>query len=275
MRKVHCWLLRRKLSAFLDGELPVAVKTKIELHLPTCGSCQALYASIEAAQQTIRELPRLQPRERFSVGLQVVPTGTVQASTLRVRRAARWVASTAMVAALAFAINLAFKQPQTSSGIVVQAYALDMEMYLDGVSRDRSQLDRFAELYESRPVSLEEAQAHVGFQIDAPAQLPGGFSFAGAYLLKSGCCHAVRLRYQRYGAEMDVFQQPKGHPVSFGSKPKFIPARLPQCQCARSGLHQAYYWETPSKALVVVSTLPEREVADVVNAFAHPEQEVR
>jgi len=272
--KVHCWLLRGKLSPYLDGEASASEKTKIEQHLRACASCRSLYSSLQAAQQTIRELPCLQPRETFSLALPAEAVDVPQASTSWVvRRTVTWVLGAAAVAVLVFAVSLIFKRPQPS-GLVVQAYALDMGMYLDGVSQERSQLKRFAQLYESRPVSLEEAQMRVGFQIDAPAELPGGFSFVGAHLLKSGCCHAVRLRYRRQGEELDIFQQPKGHPVSFGSKPKFVPAELPQCQCARSGTHQAYYWETPTKGFVVVSALPEREVAVLVNALAQSEKQI-
>lgn len=268
MTRVRCWLLRRKLSAYLDGEIPLAARPKVERHLRACESCGSVYVSIATARRTISELPRLQPRETFSLGWQVHP-GDVHQDRVPwlTRRAVRLALASAVVAVMALAINIAFNRSQRSSGLVIQAYALDIGMYLDGVSQDRSELNRFAEFYESRPVSLEQAQAHVGFKIDAPPQLPGGFSFAGAYLLKSGCCPAVRLRYQRPEAQVDVFQQPHGHPVTFGSKTKFVPAVLPDCHGARSGAHQAYYWEGADKGLVVVSDLPESEMVALVRAL--------
>ena len=228
---------------------------------------------MDRTRQAIRALPRLQPRDVDWATPVRQESGSSQTfiggwlSALRAARNRRWAVAAAVVVVFVFAVNLALQRTGRSSGLVVSAYALDMEMYLDGISHDPSQLEKFAALYQSRPVRLEQAQAHVSFELSAPAQLPGGFSFAEAYLLKSGCCHAVRLRYWRPGGVVDVFQQPLGHPVSFGSKPKFASAALPQCQCARSDAHQAYYWEAAGKGLVVVSDLPEGEVPALVAAL--------
>jgi hypothetical protein len=268
--KVRCWLLRHKFSPYLDGELSAAEAANIEGHLGACGPCRSLYLSMEAASKTLRGLPRLEPRDLALPKLQAEPgsaretfslTGSAKAKVLR------WVGVTVGVIALVFALTLTRKQPGPPSGFVVQAYALNMELYLDGLSQDRSQLERFAKLYESRSVSLEEAQAHVSFKIAAPGELPGGLRFASVYLLKSGCCNAVQLRYHRPGAEVDLFQGPQGHPVSFGSKPTFVPDGLPQCHSARRRAYQACSWVGVGKNLILVSDLPEREVAVLVSAL--------
>ena len=219
--KVHCWLLRRKFSPYLDGELSAAEAAKIQGHLRACEPCRSLYISMEAASKTVRGLPPLEPRDLALPELAAEPGSARERFTLpwvAKPKVLRWVAVSLGVIALVFALSLTRKQTRLPSGFLAHAYALDMEMYLDGISQDRSQLESFAKLYESRSVSLEEAQAHVSFKIAAPGELPGGFRFASAYLLKSGCCHAVWLRYHRPGAEVDVFQGPQGHPVSFGSK---------------------------------------------------------
>jgi anti-sigma factor RsiW len=45
-RGLGCWLVRRRLSAYRDGELPPGGRLRVEAHLDRCGSCSGEVAQL-------------------------------------------------------------------------------------------------------------------------------------------------------------------------------------------------------------------------------------
>lgn len=43
---MRCWDARRKVSEYIDGELPAGERARLELHLESCPTCPPLYASL-------------------------------------------------------------------------------------------------------------------------------------------------------------------------------------------------------------------------------------
>ena len=64
--KMRCKEVRRLLSAFIDGELPPEVMTKIEEHLKDCASCMQEKESILASLNLLNEsIPVIEPSPYF------------------------------------------------------------------------------------------------------------------------------------------------------------------------------------------------------------------
>ncbi len=58
-----CFLVRRRLSAFVDGELPAAQSQDVSSHLRACTGCGERLLSLRAALDGLADLPRLEPRD--------------------------------------------------------------------------------------------------------------------------------------------------------------------------------------------------------------------
>jgi RNA polymerase sigma-70 factor (ECF subfamily) len=50
---MHCWRARRRVSAYLDGELDEATKATVEDHLESCPTCPPLYASLVGVRASL------------------------------------------------------------------------------------------------------------------------------------------------------------------------------------------------------------------------------
>jgi anti-sigma factor RsiW len=55
-RRDHRWA-RRRMSDYLDGELPAAARARIEHHLGECAGCRRLLAELRRTVEGLRRLP--------------------------------------------------------------------------------------------------------------------------------------------------------------------------------------------------------------------------
>lgn len=53
---MHCWLARRHVSSYLDGELPDATRVQVEAHLASCPTCPPLYAALVGIHASLTAL---------------------------------------------------------------------------------------------------------------------------------------------------------------------------------------------------------------------------
>ncbi len=53
---MRCWLARRHVSGYLDGELPADTKAQVEAHLAGCPTCPPLYAALVGIQAGLTAL---------------------------------------------------------------------------------------------------------------------------------------------------------------------------------------------------------------------------
>jgi hypothetical protein len=62
-----CWSVRRRLSAYLDSDLPAAEARSLAAHLGNCADCRGRLGSLRRTVELLAEMPRLQAREPLSV----------------------------------------------------------------------------------------------------------------------------------------------------------------------------------------------------------------
>ena len=62
-----CRHIRKKLSAYQDGEVGAAQKDAIESHLRTCKGCQLHYEAFQQTFQVLKRLPDIQADEGLSL----------------------------------------------------------------------------------------------------------------------------------------------------------------------------------------------------------------
>jgi anti-sigma factor RsiW len=67
---MHCRNIRKKLSAYQDGELNSEEQARIRMHLQDCPACGRQYAALERAWQSLGDLPDIRPRPAFYLKLQ-------------------------------------------------------------------------------------------------------------------------------------------------------------------------------------------------------------
>jgi Putative zinc-finger len=58
-----CFVARRRMSAFVDGDLPPAQSQALSEHLGSCASCSARLYSLRSTLGGLAEMSRLEPRE--------------------------------------------------------------------------------------------------------------------------------------------------------------------------------------------------------------------
>jgi len=60
-------LLRRHLSAYLDGEVPPGLRRRLEGHLSRCSACRRELAGLEDVARAVASLPRQPPPRSFAL----------------------------------------------------------------------------------------------------------------------------------------------------------------------------------------------------------------
>ena len=99
-----CQSIRKKLSAYQDGEVTTAEKDAIEAHLRTCESCRKQHEALLQTYRMLRSLPEIEP----APGLcrRIVDSATRARESFWVRalgEALRWLPAPAAMVALAVA----------------------------------------------------------------------------------------------------------------------------------------------------------------------------
>jgi len=67
---MHCRSIRKRLSAYQDGELKSEEQARIKLHLQECPACGQQYVELERAWQSLGALPDIYPGPEFYSKLQ-------------------------------------------------------------------------------------------------------------------------------------------------------------------------------------------------------------
>ena len=50
---MRCWDARRRVSDYIDGELPAEERARLERHLESCPTCPPLYASLVGVREKL------------------------------------------------------------------------------------------------------------------------------------------------------------------------------------------------------------------------------
>jgi anti-sigma factor RsiW len=99
-----CQSVRKKLSAYQDGEVTTAEKDAIDAHLRTCEACRKQHEALLQTYRMLRSLPEIEPAPGLS--RRIVDTATRAWEPFWVRalgEALRWLPAPAAMVALAAA----------------------------------------------------------------------------------------------------------------------------------------------------------------------------
>jgi predicted anti-sigma-YlaC factor YlaD len=66
---MNCRQIRKKLSAFQDGELSAGERTQVSTHLCNCPSCRSVYAELEDVWQSLNMINEIEPSPGFNRNL--------------------------------------------------------------------------------------------------------------------------------------------------------------------------------------------------------------
>ena len=97
-----CQSIKKKLSAYQDGEVTTAEKEAIQAHLRTCEACRQQYAALLQTYRMLRSLPEIEPAPGLS--RRIVDRATRAQEPLWVRvlgQALRWLPAPAAMVTLA------------------------------------------------------------------------------------------------------------------------------------------------------------------------------
>ncbi len=95
---------RRRLSQYLDGELPPVERSRLEAHLQSCAACQQEWTGLHATVQALRALPMEPTSRSFRLISEQVVTGGPAGKDIRTPSIAWSLAAGGIAIALVFAI---------------------------------------------------------------------------------------------------------------------------------------------------------------------------
>jgi hypothetical protein len=105
------WFWRRthpasdeELSAYIDGQLAPAARTRLEAHIETCSGCRDALAELRSLQRTLGALPRAQAPRSFALREADVHLHEAASQVGMFSRATPLLSGVAMVAAVVFVV---------------------------------------------------------------------------------------------------------------------------------------------------------------------------
>ena len=227
---------QKNLSAYLDAELSPDKVQKIELHLQSCESCLRELQEIRSgkAVATCFENPDWQDTEALWQNIQRLNISTPEkgdVKNLEMKRTNLWQrlihprpAFAIAVLLILFGINLfsnlkqkkfQYQRVQLDQAL---SYGFDYGLYLDALVAGSPAIE-FERRYESQQASYEQARSQTTFRLASFTHMPKTFQLREVRLLKNACCRSVQFSCLENSREVIIFQQPQGHPVTFGNYP--------------------------------------------------------
>ncbi len=67
LQKTQCDLVRELLSPYIDDELDLEERQRVDSHLQSCQSCREEFDSIRKSASLVRSMPVIEPRRSFAV----------------------------------------------------------------------------------------------------------------------------------------------------------------------------------------------------------------
>ncbi|MFQ5641607.1 MAG: hypothetical protein ACE5IR_26835 [bacterium] len=145
-------------------------------------------------------------------------------------------------------------------------YVFDYGLYLDALIAGESP-GAFDKRYDSQMASFEQARSQTTFRLASFTRMPKTFQLREVRLLKSACCRSVQFVCSKNSMPVVIFQQPKGHPVTFGNYPlerMQINGRV--FHRVKAGSWTALSWEGADSQFVGVGEMNEVDMTAIVFA---------
>jgi len=276
--------VKKNLSAYLDSELSKERRQEIASHLKSCESCRKELREIQKGKAitTYFEEPDWQGTERLWKIIQRSKISTpekrssINSATRHLApleklihpRPAFVIAILVILLGVNLFINLKrdrsqYQQPRLDW---TPSYAFDYGLYLDALIAGMPPME-FERRYESQRASYEQARSQATFRLASFTRMPETFQLREVRLLKNACCRSVQFDCSNNSSDVIIFQQPKGHPVTFGNYPleRFhLNGQL--CHRVKAGRWTALSWEGQDSQFVAIGEINDAEMAAIIFA---------
>lgn len=276
------YIVKENLSAYLDGELQQEKIQELEVHLKNCKSCQRELQEIRQGKSLTAyfEKPDWQDTERLWENIQgnkslysekTIDRNVVTKRTDFLQRLPhpRPAFAIVVLAVLIFAnlfINIKHDKFQYQPARIdwTPSYVFDYGLYLDALIASEAPRE-FDRRYESRKATYENAGSQIPFRLASFTRMPKTFQLQEVRLLKNACCRSVQFLFSKNSMLIAIFQQPKGHPVTFGRYPlerTEFNGRL--CHRVKASPWTALSWEDRDSHFVAIGEMNEAVMASIM-----------
>ncbi len=229
-----CFLIRRRLSRYLDGELSDRRAARIERHLAGCAACQAELDACHRAVQFVRTPRSVEPpAEGWSeIADQLEAKGvpgfaSPTRPTLKEDPSPAPVPSfpfggfwRAAVAAAAVLVVAALTLPQVTDMFAppaVLAHSVDLPSFMGDLREDRlGEMTPFGRTYRIHQVEANRAADSCPSGKNPPMELPAGYLLTRAMSFQADCCPGLALEYRRGDSRVTILQIAGHHPLEWG-----------------------------------------------------------
>jgi len=280
------YIVKESLSAYLDGELQQEKMQELEMHLKNCNSCQRELQEIRHGKSLTAyfQQPEWQDTERLWKNIQALnslsgekttgPNIVTKRTDFLQRLLHPKPAFVIVVLAILFGANLFINikrqtfQYQPARIDWTSKYVFDYGIYLDALIASEAPRE-FARRYESKKASYENAGSQIPFRLASLTRMPKTFELQEVRLLKNVCCRSVQFLFSKNSMPIAIFQQPKGHPFTFGRYPletMQLNGRL--CHRVKAGLWTALSWEDQDSRFVAIGQMNEADMASIMLAIS-------
>lgn len=216
-----CWGARRRLSAYLDGDLRPSEARSVGSHLEACAECALRWRSLRAALALLAEAPRLEPSEgiapRVMDRLEVESRGPGLALLYRPFWARRPLILPSLVPAALVLVTIlagvaALDRDTRSLAAAVRGEAWRMPP--SGTEANP--------LFPSTGVSVPRIRTRGAFPADALAWMGEGTLFLETVVARDGSVSTVTLLRgdsEQAGPVLDALRQDRFEPARFRGRP--------------------------------------------------------
>jgi len=222
---MSCGRVRRRLSAYFDGDLSVAESREVAAHLEACGGCAAVWRSLREAVSLLGGAPRLVPGERIATRvldrLDVESRGPGLALLFRSALAARplmlpSLAPAALVLVAVLAAALALDRDTRPEERIAKGSGAAWGPRLPASGTEGNPLLLGA------GVSLPRVRSSAGLTADVVADLGDATLFVETVVARDGSVSMVRLLdgdSQRAEPVLDVLRRERFEPGRYRGRP--------------------------------------------------------
>ncbi len=274
---MNCANIQKQLSAYFDGELPLAARAEVAAHLSTCGECTKRLERIQSLSVMAKRLPdEAAPPMWASIERELA--GAVRPASKPATVGIEWrswmrrrgIAYAAVAAALVIGTFVFYpSMPPRDSHAEM---AMNLTGYVEAFRKDPERAQhQLLGAYASKAVKPEEVMTLINYKPLAPETFPSGLKRTAMYEIDMPCCKCVESLYRRADGRMvAVFEHADKQPASFGNRP----AISTKCHGKDIGLVQCdgelcANWKEEERFVTVVGASELAEVDEIVEAFGH------
>ncbi len=227
---MNCPEAQSRLSAYYDGQVSDADRSRIDAHLHACADCASTFGDFQALTDLVRRAPTPEPPpqlwDRIEEQLTRSPVAKPETATVKpvsqpaVARRRAVVLSplvAAVVAILAVGIGLSTAHRDEHR---FKDLTGEFNEYLDAYAENPAEAVRslFAE-YPGIEVDFDEAKRRIGYRPVVANSLPAGYSIHSVQLMKMPCCDCIKtVCLNDQGLSFLIFEHDDEQAAWFGNR---------------------------------------------------------